>query len=68
MFLDRQNRNILLAKDFSQRRWQVLLRRKAISDRRVEMRSDWGDRKSRMTVEKNNSIFKTLSSFKCAFF
>lgn len=46
----------------------MLLRRKAISDRRVEMRSDWGDRKSRMTVEKNNSIFKTLSSFKCAFF
>lgn len=65
MFLDRQNWNILLAKDFHQRWWEVLLKRKAISNGRLEMSFGWGDRKkkSKMTVEKNNSIFKNIVEF-----
>lgn len=64
MCLDRQNWNILL-KDFRQRWWKVFLRRKAISNGRLEMRFGWGARKSKITIEKNNSIFKTLLSLKC---
>lgn len=58
-------REYSVAKDFRQRWWKVFLRRKAISNGRLKMRFGWGDRKSKMTIEKNNSIFKTLLSLKC---